>query len=267
MPANQGRRGFPGRRNQRRAFCLGGILESYGIPPSYLKEATTRQAHQDGQRLLDALAWGHELAQLPDQERDDLLLELIGTLVAKAKAWLARQNLRLEIDRRQSPTAWVQLIVENARSHSGGVVEQHLVGAKLERRFKDITIANHPAHAADRQTAREGDFTISQMVYHVTANPGGDVIQKCATNVRAGKLPILLVPTEQAYRAKVLAQEHGIGKELTVLAIEDFVALNIIELAAQEDKDLFAILREIVQIYNQRLAQVETDLSLRIEVR
>jgi hypothetical protein len=246
---------------------LGSILESYGIPPSYLKEATTRQAHQDGQRLLDALVWGHDLAQLPDQERDDLLLEQIGTLVAKAKAWLARQNFRLDIDRRHSPAAWVQLIVENAKSRSGGVVEQHLVGAKLERRLKDITVPNYPAHAADQQTAREGDFTISQMVYHVTANPGGDVIQKCATNIRAGKRPILLIPNEQVYRAKVLAQEHGIGKELMVLSIEDFVAVNIVELAEQEDKDLFTILREIVQIYNQRLAQVETDLSLRIEVR
>ncbi len=40
----------------------------------------------------------------------------------------------------------------------------------------------------------------------------------------------------------------------------------IIELAADENKDFFAVLQEIVQIYNRRLGEVETDLSLRIEV-
>ncbi len=39
------------------------------------------------------------------------------------------------------------------------------------------------------------------------------------------------------------------------------------ELATEENKDFFAILQEIVQIYNRRLAEVETDLSLQIEVR
>lgn len=39
------------------------------------------------------------------------------------------------------------------------------------------------------------------------------------------------------------------------------------ELATEENKDFFAILQEIVHIYNRRLAEVETDLSLQIEVR
>ena len=37
---------------------LGKILESYGIPGAYLKEITTRQGHQDGQRLFEMFAWG-----------------------------------------------------------------------------------------------------------------------------------------------------------------------------------------------------------------
>jgi hypothetical protein len=45
------------------------------------------------------------------------------------------------------------------------------------------------------------------------------------------------------------------------------VALNIIELATEESKDFFSVLKEIVEIYNRRLQEVETDLSLRIEVR
>jgi hypothetical protein len=34
------------------------ILTKYGIAEKFLKEVTTRQAHQDGQRLLASLNWG-----------------------------------------------------------------------------------------------------------------------------------------------------------------------------------------------------------------
>ncbi|HEY4723361.1 MAG TPA: DUF4928 family protein [Anaerolineae bacterium] len=183
-----------------------------------------------------------------------------------AYQWLQKQNLELDIDRRQSPTSWIHLIIENAKDRSGGVVEQHLVGAKLERRFKGFEVANHPAHAGDQQTARAGDFTISKLVYHVTAAPSRDVIQKCVANSSAGLYPVLLMPSGQKDRAGFLAQEEGIDQALTIVAIEDFVALNILELAAEESADFFQILKDIVQIYNRRLTQVETDLSLQSEV-
>jgi hypothetical protein len=246
---------------------LGTILESYNIPSSYLKEVTTRQGHQDGQRLFEQFEWGKRLAGIPEDEREELLSELIESLRDLANEWLKRQNLKLDVDRRQAPTTWVNIIVENAKGRSGGVVEQHLVGAKLARRFEGMAIPNHPAHAGDRQTERAGDFAISQLVYHVTSAPSRDVLQKCAKNVRVGLYPILLTPREQESKARILAQDEGIDKELTIISIEDFVALNIIELATEESKDFFSVLKEIVEIYNRRLAEVETDLSLRIEVR
>lgn len=246
---------------------LGKILETCGIPSSYLKEITTRQGHQDGQRLFEQFEWGKKLAKLPDDEREELLLELIESLRSIANDWLKRQNLKLDIDRRQAPTTWVSVIVENAKGRSGGVVEQQLVGAKLERRFKGISVANHPAHAGDKQTERVGDFTISKLVYHVTAAPSRNVLQKCAENLKVGLHPILLMPREQENKARILAQDEGIDRELTIISLEDFVALNIIEVATEENKDFFSVLKEIVEIYNKRLAEVETDLSLQIEVR
>lgn len=246
---------------------LSSVLEAYGVPGTYLREVTTRQGHQDGQRLFEQFDWGKKLVGLTQAEREILLLELIRALVSHANAWLKRQNLKLDLDRRQAPTAWVNLIVEGAKQRSGGVVEQHLVGAKLERRFRNISVPNHPAHAGDVQTAREGDFKISRLVYHVTATPSRGVIQKCAGNIKAGLHPMLLVPKEQESRARILAQDEGIDKELSILSLEDFVALNIIELATDEGKDFFNVLQEIVGIYNKRLAEVETDLSLQIQVR
>jgi hypothetical protein len=245
---------------------LGKILESYDIPNNYLKEITTRQGHQDGQRLFESFDWGKKLAELSKPDREKLLRDLIGRLRDFAYDWLKRQNLKLEIDRRQAPATWINIVIENAKGRSGGIVEQQLVGAKLARRFKGILIPNHPAHAGDKQTERAGDFAISNLIYHVTAAPSRNVFQKCAENLKVGFHPILLLPAEQVNRARVLAEEEGIARELTIISIEDFVALNIIELAAEENKDFFSVLKEIVDIYNKRLSAVETDLSLQIEV-
>jgi len=246
---------------------LGKILEAYSIPSSYLKEITTRQGHQDGQRLLNQFEWGKKLANLPDVEREELLIELIERLRRIAYDWFNRQHLKLNVDRYQAPASWIGLIVENAKGRSGGVVEQQLVGAKLTRRFKGISVPNHPAHAGDAQTERLGDFAISKVVYHVTAAPSRDVLRKCAENLTVGLHPILLTTREQENKARILAQDEEIDRKLTIISIEDFVALNIIELATEENKDFFGVLKEIVEIYNKRLSEVETDLSLKIEVR
>lgn len=154
--------------------------------------------------------------------------------------------------------------MENTKGHS--VVEQ-LVGAILARRFKGMDIPNHPAHAGDNQTERAGDFAFSQMVYHVTSAPSRSVLQKCIKNIRAGLQPILLVPREQENKTRIFSQDEGVDKDVAIISIENFVALNIIALAAEENKDSFSVLKEIVEIYNKRLSEVETDLSLRIEVR
>lgn len=246
---------------------LGKTLEYYGITNDYLKEITTRQGHQDGQRLFEMFEWGNKFAKLPARERNELLLELIDVLRNLANDWLKRQNLKLDLDRHQAPATWVNVIVENAKGRSSGIVEQQLVGAKLVRRFQSVDIPNYPAHAADRQTERMGDFTISNLVYHVTAAPSRNVLQKCADNLKVGLHPILLIPREQENKVRVLAQDEGIDQQLTIISIESFIALNIIEMATDENKDFFSVLKEIVEIYNARLSAVETDLSLQIEVR
>lgn len=242
-------------------------LSKYGIPSSYLKEATTRQVHQDGQVLLDLFDWGALFDALTPQERDQLLRDLIELLVGKAKEWMSRQSLRLDIDRGQTPSYWVHLILDRSEGRSGGIVEQHLVGAKLSRRYQEATLPNHPAHAADVQTDRHGDFQIQKTVYHVTGAPTPNVIEKCQKNLKSGLHPILLVPASKKERAVALAEVESVEFQITIMSIEDFVALNIIEMAIGEQRDFFGILKEIVGVYNRRLAEVETDMSLQIEVR
>jgi hypothetical protein len=243
------------------------LLASYGVPSTYLREATTRQAAFYARRLFEAFDWGNAFAPLDAEQRDELLLELIGYLTGIAHQWLQRQNLKLELDRRHSPKAWLATIVENSRGRSTGIVEQHLVGAKLEKAFPTVEVANFPAHAADRQTSRDGDFSVASSVYHVTANPSPAVIEKCVANLRSGKHPVLVVPGSVVQRAEVLASLQNVEKEVTIISLEDFVTINIQEIADKQSKDRFEVLKDIIDAYNRRLQEVETDQSLQIELK
>jgi len=244
-------------------------LRKYGVsqPEKYLKEVTTRQAHPDGKKLFEAFEYGSIFTGLAQEEREQIILELIDVLVQEINKWFDRQNLKISFERQYSPVEWIHKILEEAKSKSGGVVEQHLVGAKLQKRHTDVQISNFPGHAADVQTGRSGDFTVGDTVYHVTATPTPNVVQKCGENIKSGLHPVLLVPGDLVSKAKSFAEFAGLEKRLSVIAIEDFVALNIIEMAIGNQAKFLEILREIIAIYNERLEEVETDMSLKIEIQ
>jgi hypothetical protein len=242
------------------------ILEKYDVPVRYLKEVTTRAGHQDGQRLFEAFKYGRSLAAIPQNQRDVFLKSGIESLVLRAKVWLGRQHLKINCDRQLSPAAWISNILVEAKGRSGGKVEQHLVGAKLSERHPEQAIPNNPGHAGDAQTGRPGDFVVGSTAYHVTAAPGLAVIEKCKLNLGAGLHPFLLVPREQVDRARHLSEAQAIADRMTIAAIEEFVAQNIIELSRGNQQEFVEILKSIIDKYNQRLEAVKTDLSLKIEI-
>jgi hypothetical protein len=116
----------------------GGTLQStlarYGIPANYLKQASTRQASHDAERLLQLLDYGRALAGLTEAARDKALVEGIEVLCETAAEWFRRQNVKVNCNRAHSPATWVRCILREAEGKSGGRVEQHLVGAKLQKR-------------------------------------------------------------------------------------------------------------------------------------
>jgi hypothetical protein len=242
------------------------VLAKYGLPGKFLKEATTRQVHQDARKLIERLDYGRKLDR-HQPTRDQQLQRGIELLVAKARDWLARQPLKVNCDRQSSPSAWVAEILSKARGRSGGKVEQHLVGAKLKTRHPNVEIPNFPGHAADMQTKRSGDFPLERVSYHVTATDGKEAISRCKENVETGVHPVLLVPRQHLARASWRAENEGIADRISVLAIEDFITQNIIEMSTETGEDFFTTLRAIVSEYNRRLEEVETDLSLKIEVQ
>jgi hypothetical protein len=245
---------------------LSKTLAEYGVPAKFLKEATNRQVAPFARKFLDALGWGKPLAVLSADEREHAILAGTSKLAELAHAWLGRQHLKVNCDRQHSPVAWIGSILDQAKGRSGGKVEQHLVGAKLEKRFPKATIPNNPGHAGDVQTGRAGDFSLGTTVYHVTAAPARAVIEKCGANLSAGLHPVLLVPRDAVAKAVHVAEDVGLDKRITIVAIEDFVALNIVEMSEGKDVEFVKTLREIVTVYNRRLGEVETDMSLKIEI-
>jgi hypothetical protein len=190
----------------------------------------------------------------------------LARLIKEIQELFSGQPIKIKCDREQSPAAWVDSILVAAALRSCGVVERYLIGATLQQRHPDIVIPNHPSHAGDVQTGRSGDFPLQDISYHVTATDGKEAVERCRQNIGAGVHPVLLLPKRYVDKAGVYAEIAGIQNRLSILAIEDFMAQNIIEMSTQQQRDFFSTLKAIVEEYNRRLEKVETDLSLKIDL-
>jgi len=251
-----------------RGSSLRDTLMRYGEDRVLLADGVTTRSTSKFERLAEALSWGKDLSGWSEEDRDEASKMLAEPILAEIDNYFRRQHLSVAPDRSESPTAWIELILEQSRSKSQGRVEQHLIGAKLECRFPEADISAHAAFAADVQTERPGDFALGKIVFHVTAAPAPPVINKCKDNLRRGLQPVLVVPRDSLDRAKGLAAfEEGLDRRITFVAIEDFLASNILELSGESGRDFIDVLKSIIEIYNRRIEETETDVSLRIEIR
>ncbi len=213
-------------------------------------------------------------AQIKDVDREILkgrpsgqgLRDEMARTIKDMEDRLGGVRLRPQCDRQQSPAAWIDSILVAAERRSLGAVERHLVGATLQQRHPGILIPNNPSHAADAQTKRSGDFPLQNVSYHVTATDGKEAVARCKENVGTGRHPILLVPKRYAEKASLYAEIAGIQARVSILAIEDFITQNIIEMSTHQQQDFFSTLKAIIDEYNRRLEEVETDMSLKIEL-
>lgn len=250
-----------------RGKALRSLLARYGEERLLLKDGVTTRSTFKFEKLAEAVEWGEPFEGWSDTARGEATTRLVEVVLDEINAHFSREQMRLKLDQNESPVVWIEDLLEVAKERSLGRVEQHLVGAKLERRLPDKDVKGYAAFAADVQTERSGDFTIDKIIFHVTAAPAMFVIEKCEENLRHGLLPVLVIPRKMIERAKGLASAtEGLERRISFVAIEDFVASNIIELAGAEDKPFFEILESIIEIYNERIVQSETDKSLRIEL-
>lgn len=171
----------------------------------------------------------------------------------------------IELRTNHSPQVWIRTILEQTRGFRCDVARR-LVGARLAKAFPTFDIPNPPP-MTDTPVGYDGDFFLSINTFYVSAAPNISTVRACARDVAAGLQPLLLVPGEKYDIACALAEIEGIEKSLVVQSIETFISLYICSSAIAEGKDDFTILKEIIDLYNQRLKEVETDLSLKIEIR
>ena len=160
----------------------------------------------------------------------------------------------------------IGLILESARKRrKSGEVAEYLVGVKLALRFPRYEIRNSAASAADVQTEENGDFQINDCVFHVTMSPNTGHYDKCQRNLADGLRVFLLVPDSILAGARQNMQLATAGRA-SVEAIESFVSQNIEELSDFEGQKVPYNMRRLLETYNERIAKVETDLSLQIMI-
>ncbi len=195
--------------------------------------------------------------------------------IGRVRLFLAGKPFKLRLDARSSLRSVVQdLVLQAERKQQKapgrtdvGAVLQHLVGAKLERAMGRGRLVHHSYSTADAATARRGDFEVGDTVVHVTAAPSESVIRECRANLEAGRHPVLVTLSSRMPVALGLSDQAGLAGRLDVFDIEQFLGLNIYEWTEFRSENRRSLLRKFVKCYNQIVGEVETDPSLRIEVK
>lgn len=247
--------------------AVAAILKSFDEERPFAKEGgrTNRGGPSEIKKLLKTLKT-LKYESLSEDERNTELRVMQSYLVDRVRDFHNRQKLKLTFN--SSDSTWHiihNLMLAAANEGKAGYVAQHLIGAKLELRFPDITVSNEPASAADLQTQRPGDFLIGHTAFHVTVAPMPAVYEKCRHNISQGYKPFLLVTDAKLIGTRQNAEQVS-EKQISIESIESFVSQNINELSNFDKNELAGSLKELVTIYNKRVDEVETDKSLMIDL-
>ena len=120
---------------------------------------------------------------------------------------------------------------------------------------------------ADAPSERAGDFFLGDVAVHVTTSPGEAVIGRCRENLNDGHRPILVTVQRGLSVAEGLATNVGLADRIDIFEIEQFVALNLYELARFAAEGRKTAVTDLVSRYNEIVEEFETDPSLKIELR
>lgn len=93
------------------------------------------------------------------------------------------------------------------------------------------------------------------------------MIKRCRENLNNGIRPVLVTLQRGLDVAEGLAKNVELGDCIDIFEIEQFLALNIYTLGNFAADGRKAVVTEIVDRYNEIIEEVETDPSLKIELR
>lgn len=257
-------RGLSGGRVQKIVARYAGMPRRMGTEAGRTSRGTPAAAMRLVEKINQCLS-GREVSE---QEKS--------AAIDAAQAWIVRnvhelswQRDRLQptIDANRSPEHNVEVILASARERGqAGAVAQHLVGAKLALRFPDARVWNFSHSAADKPSDRPGDFLVGDTVFHVTVAPSANLFAKSRGNLREHYRVVVLVPADRLDAARQLAEIEGILERVAIRCIEHFVGQNLDEMATFSRTGFSKGLRALIEEYNRRVEEAETDRSLLIEV-
>ena len=246
---------------------VGNILARYGETRTLSKEAgrTNRGLVRNLTPFLAALRRS-DISQVTPEDRARAIDAMQSFLVNRAKDIFNADWISFDYNPGGSSREIISKILQAAQERQkSGEVAEYLVGAKLALRFPVYDIRNSAASAADEQSHQQGDFQINDCIFHVTVAPNLGHYDKCKSNLANGFRVFLLVPDDRLSGARQNAEQE-IGDGISVESIQSFVAQNIEELSDFAGDRVARSLRLLLEKYNERVSQVETDLSLRIKI-
>jgi transposase-like protein len=235
------------------------LAEEFGVQPS--------QVHGWVNLVLDQAekAFEHSAGNVRSEQA---ALTAMEHRIEFLEAKLVHKNERIAVlfDAQLTASANVQRILDAARVVGKlSSVAQYPVGAKLQLRFPHLNVANELASSADDSTGRAGDFEVGDTVFHITVSPGVAVVAKCQQNLSHGRQAYLLVPDSAVLAAREHV-EYACAGRVTVTSIEGFVSANLDELSEFRRAEFVSGFRRLLELYNDRVDQIETDKSLLFEI-
>jgi hypothetical protein len=221
--------------------------------------------------VINSVVESHHAEALTPLDRVDLAWMLQAWFVSKIRQdFFDKEQLEVELDHRLPVAiAVVQILRAGIRrgGNTAGAVAEHLVGAKLQLRFPKAAIRSKSYTTADKQADEAGDFQVGDTAIHVTMSPSPALFDaRCRKNLKDGYRPRVLVPADSVAAAVQLGKLAGLGDQVAVQSIEDFVGTNIEELGNFTAQGVRTGLRDLLEAYNSRIEGSEVDQSLRINV-
>ena len=187
-------------------------------------------------------------------------------LPSQVREVINRERIQFRYTSEKTTSYLIGDILAAARaSGKEGPVAQYLVGATLQLRFPAISISNESYSSEDEQAGSQGDFTVQDTAFHVIVAPMTPIYKKCVANLNEGKSVLILLPARSVEGARLNADNVASGR-IDVAAIESFVGFNVNEIAMFGKGASAQALRKLLEIYNSRVKDVETDLSLMIDI-
>ena len=203
------------------------------------------------------------------------LEEIEAFWISRVQEFFAGKPFKIKLDASRSLRTVVRDVIAQAEERQkdmpgmyyAGAVLQHIVGAKLECALGEGHFQHNSFSTADAPGERSGDFFIGDVAIHVTTSPGEAVIERCRENLNQGHRPILVTLQRGLTVAEGLATNVDLADRIDIFEVEQFVALNLYEFAKFAAEGRKTAINDLVNRYNKIVEEVETDPSLKIELR